>query len=343
MAQEGFRSGLQPAAPGKPAVKIPQSFQAHLFNGKFADRFHSVVTENDFFPTVLIFAKDPGEGKDAPLKSLLGKLDELVEKYRPMDQYPEAANFNAYVVFLDDKAQTSLTKVDVKDAADLVKEAIERRVLYARMAEWAKPLKKVVVAVCVPEAVAKFELKPDAELTMLYYDSFNVLDNFAFADGKFTEENVAPIITKVEERLQAKIAAIEKARQTKLGKKRSRRVNDERRGLSPPDTRDRCVFPEGINPSARRDCEASLADVRQESHESGLLDGVLDRSLERGTIAGAFAAEEFALAGAHLLEALHVLVIDERGPRAAFLRAETAPVLPTTTELLANHSNPHRR
>ena len=220
VAQEAFRSGPQPAAPGQPAVKIPQSFEAHIFNGKFADRFHCVVSENDFFPTVLLFAKVPAEGKDAPLKSLLGKLDELIEKYRPMDQYPEAANFSAYVVFLDKAAQTSLTKPDVKDPAALVQEATERRALYAKMAEWAKPLKKVVVAVCVPESVDQFKLNAEAELTVLYYESFNVLENFAFADGKFTEENVAPIITKIDERLQTKIAAIEKARQSKLGKKR---------------------------------------------------------------------------------------------------------------------------
>jgi hypothetical protein len=220
IAQEGFRSGLQPAAPGQPPVKIPQSFEAHIFNGKFADRFHCVVSENDFFPTVLLFAKVPDEGKDAPLKSLLGKLDELIEKYRPMDQYPEAANFSAFAVFLSEKAQTSLTKEDVKDPAALVKEATDRRTLYAQMAEWAKPLKKVVVAAAVPESVDQFKLNPEAELTVLYYESFNVLENFAFADGKFTEENVAPIIAKIDERLQAKIAAIEKARQSKLGKKR---------------------------------------------------------------------------------------------------------------------------
>jgi hypothetical protein len=216
VAQEGFLSGPQPAAPKQPFVKIPQSFEAHIFNGKFADRYHCVVSESDFFPTVLVFAKVPGEGKDAPLKSLLGKLDELIAKYRPMDQYPEAANFSAYAVFLSEKAQTSLTKEDVKDPAALVKEATDRRMLYAEMAEWAKPLKMVVVATCVPEAVDKFKLNAEAELTVLYYESFNVLENFAFADGKFGEENVAPIITKIDERLQAKIAAIEKARAGKL-------------------------------------------------------------------------------------------------------------------------------
>ena len=220
LAQEGFRSGLQPAAPDQPFVKIPQSFEAHLFNGKFAGRFHCVVSENDFFPTVLLFVKEvPGEGKDGPLKSLLGKLEELIDKYRPMEQYPEAANFSAYAVFLDATAQTSLTKEDVKDPAALVKEATDRRTLYGKLADWAKPLKKVIVCTCVPESVDKFKLNPEAELTVIYYDSFNVLENFAFADGKFAEENIAPIISKIDGRLQAKIAALEKATKLKLGKR----------------------------------------------------------------------------------------------------------------------------
>ena len=217
LAQEGFRSGLQPAPMGQPSTKIPQSFEAHIFNGKFENRFHDVVSGNDYFPTVLLFVnKLPGEGKEAPLKNLLTKLEELIDKYQPMDQYPEAANFSAYAVFLDPAAQASLTKEDVKDPAALVKEATDRRALYAKMVEWAKPLKKVVIGTCVPESVDKYKLNPEAELTMLYYESFNVLDNWAYADGKFAEENIGPIIAKVDERLQAKIMWLEKAKRRKL-------------------------------------------------------------------------------------------------------------------------------
>jgi hypothetical protein len=81
-----------------------------------------------------------------------------------------------------------------------------------------------------------------------------------------------------------------------------------------------------------------FADVREQGHEPGLLDGVLDGSLEGGAVAGAFAAEEFALAGAHFLQALDVFVIDECRSRATFLGAETATILSATSKLLANHS-----
>src|SRR5437879_4913021 len=82
-----------------------------------------------------------------------------------------------------------------------------------------------------------------------------------------------------------------------------------------------------------------LADVRHQRHEAGPLDRVLDRALEGGAVAAAFTAKELALAGAHLLHALHVFIIDKRGPRAAFLGAEPAPILAATSKLLANHSD----
>src|SRR5262249_37662915 len=80
-----------------------------------------------------------------------------------------------------------------------------------------------------------------------------------------------------------------------------------------------------------------FADVRHEGHEASAFDGVLDGALEGGAIAAALAAEQFALAGAELLERLHVLVIHECRPRAALLRAEPAAILAATTKLLTNH------
>ena len=56
-----------------------------------------------------------------------------------------------------------------------------------------------------------------------------------------------------------------------------------------------------------------------------------------GSVARTFAAEQLALAGAHLLEAGHVLVIHERRPRATFLGAKAATILAAPTQLLANH------
>src|SRR5262249_43099862 len=62
---------------------------------------------------------------------------------------------------------------------------------------------------------------------------------------------------------------------------------------------------------------------------------------EGGAVAAALAAEQLALAGAKLLEALHVFIIYERRPGTPFLGAEPAAVFPSPSELLADHRYPH--
>src|SRR5262245_54509538 len=81
-----------------------------------------------------------------------------------------------------------------------------------------------------------------------------------------------------------------------------------------------------------------LADVGHEGHETRTLDRVFHGPLESGAVAAAFTTEELALARAHLLEALHILVVDEGRPRTTLFRAESAAVLSAPPELLANHS-----
>ena len=88
----------------------------------------------------------------------------------------------------------------------------------------------------------------------------------------------------------------------------------------------------------RRTHRRLFTDVRHESHEPGPLDGVLDGPLKGGAVAAAIAAEELALAGAHLLQPGNVLVVHEGGPRAAFLGAESAAIFSATSKLFANHS-----
>src|SRR5437588_12427512 len=83
--------------------------------------------------------------------------------------------------------------------------------------------------------------------------------------------------------------------------------------------------------------KSSLADVGHQRHEARAFDRVLDGALEGGAVAAAFAAKEFALAGAELFEALNVLVIDEHGAGTPFFGAETTAVFTASSELLANH------
>lgn len=210
-----IKSGIEPAAVGETPTKMPHSFQIHTFNGKNANRFHSIVCENDVHPTVLLILKEPAEGKGKALESLLAKLDGLIDKYQVMDKYPEVTTLAAYAVFIDPAAQTSLTKPEETDPAALVKEATDRRALYARIKEWSEKPKKVIVGVTVPEWLDKkpeqksdgYKINPAASLTGFYYDGLTVLENFSF--DTFTDADVDPIIAKVEARLQAIIANLD--------------------------------------------------------------------------------------------------------------------------------------
>ena len=197
----GTQSGLLPPA------KMPHAFDVYTFNGKNAERFHCLVCENDINPTLLLFLKEPADGKGKAIEALFAKLDDLLEKYQAMEKYPDVANFAVYAVFLSPAAQTSLNNPKEPDAAKLVKEATDRRALYQRMKEWAGKVKKVVVACAIPEAAKGYKINAAANVTGIYYDSLDVQENFAF--DEFSESNVNTIVAGVETRLQAKIAAFE--------------------------------------------------------------------------------------------------------------------------------------
>lgn len=77
-----------------------------------------------------------------------------------------------------------------------------------------------------------------------------------------------------------------------------------------------------------------LAHIGKEPHEPGSLDGIRGRSLKRRAEPAALATEQLTLAGNQLLQVSHVLVVDERRPRASFLRTEPAPAPAVTFEFL---------
>jgi hypothetical protein len=191
-------SGLQPP------TKMAHAFDVYTFNGKNAERFHCLVCENDANPTLLLFLKEPAEGKGKALESLFGKLDELAAKYQAMEKYPDIAKFAVYAVFLDPAAQTSLNNPKEIDPAKLVKEATDRRALYQRLKGWAGKVKNVVVATAIPEAAKGYKINPAAGLTGLYYDSLDVRENFAFSE--LGEGAIDGIVARVEARLQARMA-----------------------------------------------------------------------------------------------------------------------------------------
>ncbi len=81
-----------------------------------------------------------------------------------------------------------------------------------------------------------------------------------------------------------------------------------------------------------------LTNIREETHKPSTFDGIARCALEGRAEAAPLPAEHFALASDKLLEVAHVLVIDERGTGATFLRAEPASVFTVLTQLLPHHT-----
>src|SRR5437870_1482399 len=74
---EAFKSGPPPG------TVLPGPFDVFVINGKLAaGRQHCLVCQNALNPAVLVFAREPAEGKDAALNDLLKKLDDAVERHQ---------------------------------------------------------------------------------------------------------------------------------------------------------------------------------------------------------------------------------------------------------------------
>lgn len=189
-AEDKLVSGPQP---GK---ILPGPFDVYNFNGpKGKGRFHCLVCEYAHDPVVMIFAREPEEGKDAVLNELLGKLDLAIEKHK--DSY-----LRSFIVFLSPDARDATTEPKIEDAAKLVAEAETRDKLHARLQQRADALKKVVVACTVAAGPEKYKIDPKADITVVLYRKLKVLDNFAFKKDAMTPKDVETILGTVERRLK---------------------------------------------------------------------------------------------------------------------------------------------
>jgi len=198
---DAFVSGPQPG------TILPGPFDVFNINGGRAKgRYHCLVCEYGLNPVVLVFTKEPAEGKDAALKDLLKKLDEAVDNHA-------ASYLASFVVFLSPDGRSSATEDKIEDTDKLVEEATRRQALITRLKALAyedpgteeKPrYKNVVLSFSPMEGPKRYELNPRAEATILFYEKHKVLANFSFEDGKFTADQVDPVLKVVDGALSAK-------------------------------------------------------------------------------------------------------------------------------------------
>lgn len=188
LAQDALKSGPQVGS------IIPGSFAPYNLNGAKKGHLHCLVCEHDLNPVVMIFAREPADGKDEALTELLQKVDETIAKN-------QKASLRGFIVFVSPDSRSSATGSKTDDPMKLVDEAIAREALEKRLSARAEKLKNVVVSHYPAPGPKGYSLSAKAETTVIFYDFHTVRANEAFVPGSLTSADVARIIQKVESRL----------------------------------------------------------------------------------------------------------------------------------------------
>ncbi len=181
---------------------VPGPFECFNINGKAKGRPHCLVCKFGLAPVVLIFTKEPAEGKDGPLNDLLEQLDKLAT----LPDFAER-DFSIGVVFLSPDAKDSTNNADEVKTEELLKEALGREKLVKRLEERAKPFKKeddkdrVIIGYYPLEGPKKYNLDPKAEQTIIFYDRMKIVDQWSFEPGQLEEANVQTILKRLREKV----------------------------------------------------------------------------------------------------------------------------------------------
>ncbi len=186
--------GKLPSGP-KVGALLPSSFESFNINGPAKGRPHCLICQFGLSPSVLIFAKEPAEGKDAAFNDLVKNLDDAMTEF-------DFRSFSVGVVILSPDAQDSTNNAET-DVKKLIDEAVKREKLVERLKKRAEPLKNVIVA-CLPEAPKKFDINPKADVTILFYERMKMTDSWAFGAGQMQEKDVEAIVKRVKEALPIK-------------------------------------------------------------------------------------------------------------------------------------------
>lgn len=186
---KAFVSGPQPGA------VLPGSFDVYNINGSHKGKYHCLVCEYGHDPAVMIFVREPEMEKEGAIPLLLQKVEAAVEDHK--ESY-----LRGFVVYLSPAARSSATEKTVEEPDKLVKEAMERDALQARLDAQAENYKNIVLSYHPMEGPKGYAIHPKAEVTVVFYKKLKTLNNFAFETGKMTEANVKTIMDTVEKTLR---------------------------------------------------------------------------------------------------------------------------------------------
>jgi hypothetical protein len=186
-AAQEFKSGL---APGR---MIGGPFLPYNVNGKKGkDRYHDLVCEFGNNPVVAVFVREGPEANDAPVWKLLEEVDRAVKRHR------EDAFLHAFAIFLSRDARSSITEKRNENPDELIAEAKAREKLKARLSEKAAPLEYVVVGMYPYASLKGYGIGDQPGVTVLVYAKHKVLANYAFPEGKLTDNEIGGVIKGVD-------------------------------------------------------------------------------------------------------------------------------------------------
>lgn len=176
---------------------VPAAFECLNINGKAKGRPHCLVCKFGLSPVVLIFTKEPEEGKDGPLNDLLEQLDKLAA----LPDFEER-EFSIGVVFLSPDALDSTNNAAETDPDKIIKEAVNRENLIKRLDKRADAFKKdddkvrIIFACFKLEGPKEYKLDPKMEQTIYFYDRMKIDKTFprSFEPGAMTEKDVEAIV-----------------------------------------------------------------------------------------------------------------------------------------------------
>jgi len=206
-AQDEEKKIVVGAEDGGPMTKIPAGFRAFVVVDDRFDvkdsrnrtgKFHCFVCEHGLAPGVAVFVRTvPKAVADEPLFKLLTSLDDAAVKYRP-------ERLGVYCIFLTlDKLYEDdlMRELKVAEVNGIGKEAKLAQVPFA-IAEASTPvMDKAVIA---PQVKA-FQIAETDDVTVIFYNRFNVLNRWTFTKEKgITDADVTAIRGEVDKLLAPK-------------------------------------------------------------------------------------------------------------------------------------------
>jgi hypothetical protein len=199
------------AAEPKAAAVVPGPFRAFVVNGERKGRFRDLVTPNDLYPTVGVFARDiPKEGD--PLFALLQKLQTGVTVRRE-------AHLGAFAAFLTVEVESTSDRLAMEGEflGEGKREALEKLVAEVDAVAKAAKLtpevdevnKKIrphvtlgIDLVSSPQTKALgLDLQP-GDVTVIFYDHYRIRKRWNFTkDMPLTAEAVEAVVKDIDSAL----------------------------------------------------------------------------------------------------------------------------------------------